>query len=74
MKDKFATDVETAKQVRDTIIFCVPDLKFKVKKVSFQDLARSDSFVVSSNEWTPEKYQAVVKATQHIRNVFVWAD
>jgi uncharacterized membrane protein len=71
MKDIFATDVKTANQVRNTINFCVPDLKFKVKKVSFRDLARSDCFVVSSNEWTPEKYQAVVDSLKSIRNAIV---
>jgi len=71
MKDKFAMDVKTAAQVRNTINFCVPDLKFKVKKVSFQDLARSDCFVITSNEWTPEKYTATEEALKSIRNAIV---
>ena len=71
MKDLLATPAQKASVVRDTIIFCVPDLKFKVKKVSFQDLARSDCFVVTSGEWTPEKFQAVKEATKSLSNVIV---
>ena len=52
----------TVSQVRARIKACVPGLRFKVRMVSFQDLARKSVLIVTSEDWTPETYRAAKDA------------
>ena len=66
----------TAQDVRKIIKKEFPDLKFTVKKVSFEDLARCSCFVVTSPEWGtccggPERYQKVVELFKDTKEIIV---
>ena len=73
MKSVLATNVQSASQVRKMVQFIVPELKFKVKKVSFQDLARGECFFVTSTEWTPETFKSVKEGLSTVKNAIVSA-
>ena len=64
------SDAMSATEIRARLKSLLPN-PFKVRRVSFMDLARCERFVVTSDDWTPATFIAAKAALADVPNALV---